>query len=128
MTGASGLTDKELFPRFTDKEYARRYRAIREAMQRENLDAILISGARGLVRSARRSWQKSAVSRCRLIVGMCVSRLLKTTHMLRCAQSPRSNVLGMYASARRFFARLASEIVLSSLPSKFSAYYQRTGQ
>jgi Xaa-Pro aminopeptidase len=47
MTGASGLTDKELFPRFTDEEYARRYRAIREAMQRENLDAILISGARG---------------------------------------------------------------------------------
>jgi Xaa-Pro dipeptidase len=47
MTGAFELTDKELFPRFTDKEYARRYRAIREAMQRENLDAILISGARG---------------------------------------------------------------------------------
>jgi hypothetical protein len=36
------------------------------------------------------------------------SRLLKKTHMLRCAQSPRVNVLPMYASARRFFARLAS--------------------
>ena len=35
--------------------------------------------------------------------------------MLRCAQSPRSNVLAKYASARRFFARLASEIFLSSL-------------
>src|SRR5207245_336172 len=37
-------------------------------------------------------------------------RLLKKTHMLRCAQSPRSNVLLKYASARRFFARLASEV------------------
>jgi NitT/TauT family transport system substrate-binding protein len=39
--------------------------------------------------------------------------------MLRCAQSPRSNVLTKYASARRFFARLASEIFLSSLQAKF---------
>jgi hypothetical protein len=38
-----------------------------------------------------------------------LSRLLKKTHMLRCAQSPRYNVLAKYASARRFFARLASE-------------------
>jgi hypothetical protein len=30
------------------------------------------------------------------------SRLLKKTHMLRCAQSHRVNVLPMYASARRF--------------------------
>ena len=45
------------------------------------------------------------------------SRLLKKTHMLRCAQSPRSNVPAKYASARRFFARLASEIFLSSLQS-----------
>ena len=35
------------------------------------------------------------------------------------AQSPRVNVLPMYASARRFFARLASEIFLSSLQSAF---------
>jgi len=41
--------------------------------------------------------------------------------MLRCAQSPRFNVLGKYASARRFFARLASEIFLSSLQTGFSA-------
>jgi hypothetical protein len=41
--------------------------------------------------------------------------------MLRCAQSPRSNVLVEYASARRFFARLASEIFLSSLQQNFSA-------
>ena len=47
------------------------------------------------------------------------SRLLKKTHMLRCAQSPRSNVLPKYASARRFFARLASEIFLSSLQREF---------
>jgi hypothetical protein len=33
-----------------------------------------------------------------------------------CAQSPRSDVLRMYACARRFFARLASDIFLSSLP------------
>ena len=33
----------------------------------------------------------------------------------RCAKSPCSNVLVKYASARRFFARLASEIFLSSL-------------
>jgi hypothetical protein len=51
--------------------------------------------------------------------GRAISRLLKKTHMLRCAQSPRSNVLDKYASARRFFARLASEIFLSSLQSEF---------
>jgi hypothetical protein len=34
--------------------------------------------------------------------------LPKTIHMLRCAQSSRFNVLAEYASARRFFARLAS--------------------
>jgi len=39
--------------------------------------------------------------------------------MLRCAQSPRSNVLRKYASARRFLARLASEILLSGLQSIF---------
>jgi hypothetical protein len=39
--------------------------------------------------------------------------------MLRCAQSPRSNVRTKYASARLFFTRLASEIFLSSLQSGF---------
>jgi len=43
---------------------------------------------------------------------------MKKTHMLRCAQSPRSNVLAKYASARRFSARLASEIFLSSLQTE----------
>ena len=47
------------------------------------------------------------------------SRLLKKTHMLRCAQSSCSNVLAKYACARRFFARLASEIFLSSLQTEF---------
>lgn len=47
MSPGSELTHNELFPRFSDQEYARRYRAVREAMARENLDAILISGARG---------------------------------------------------------------------------------
>ncbi len=39
--------------------------------------------------------------------------------MLRSAQSPRSNVAPKYASARRFFARLASEIFLTSLQTEF---------
>ncbi len=39
--------------------------------------------------------------------------------MLRCAQSPRSNVPPKYASARRLFARLASEIFLISLQPDF---------
>ena len=38
---------EHLFPRFSDSEYARRYNAIRAAMTKDNLDAILISGARG---------------------------------------------------------------------------------
>jgi Xaa-Pro aminopeptidase len=47
MEAATHSIGKELFPGFSDAEYARRYRAIRDAMQQENLDAILISGARG---------------------------------------------------------------------------------
>jgi Xaa-Pro aminopeptidase len=47
MEAGSRPTEKELFPRFSDAEYGRRYRAIREAMQKENLEAILVSGARG---------------------------------------------------------------------------------
>ena len=38
---------RDLFPRFSNTEYARRYGAIRAAMNKENIDAILISGARG---------------------------------------------------------------------------------
>jgi len=41
------MNDRELFPRFSDAEYARRYSAIRDAMKKDDLDAILISGARG---------------------------------------------------------------------------------
>lgn len=37
----------DAFPRFSNTEYTRRYTAIREAMDKENLDALLISGARG---------------------------------------------------------------------------------
>jgi hypothetical protein len=47
------------------------------------------------------------------------SRLLKKTHILRCARSSRYNVLAKYASARRFFARLGSEIFLISLQPGF---------
>jgi Xaa-Pro dipeptidase len=47
MNAGTELTGNELYPRFTDAEYTRRYQAIREAMERGNLDAILVSGARG---------------------------------------------------------------------------------
>jgi hypothetical protein len=42
MNAGTELTGNELYPRFSDAEYARRYQAIREAMQRDNLDAILV--------------------------------------------------------------------------------------
>jgi Xaa-Pro aminopeptidase len=47
MNPGAGLTGEDLYPRFSDAEYARRYGAIREAMAKDGLDAILISGARG---------------------------------------------------------------------------------
>src|SRR5215510_4456580 len=50
------------------------------------------------------------------------SRLLKKSHMLRCAQSPRPNVPSEYACAHRFIARLASEIFLSSLLGRSDCY------
>lgn len=40
-------SDRDPFPRFSTTEYTRRYTAIREAMDKENLAALLISGARG---------------------------------------------------------------------------------
>jgi Xaa-Pro aminopeptidase len=39
--------NKDLFPRFSDAEYARRCGLIREAMKKDGIDAILIAGARG---------------------------------------------------------------------------------
>jgi len=39
------------------------------------------------------------------------------------SKQSRFNVPRKYASARRFFARLASEIFLSSLPKSFSVTY-----
>ena len=47
MAFETSATNKSLFPCFSAAEYARRYGAIRDAMKKENLDAILISGARG---------------------------------------------------------------------------------
>src|SRR5262245_16593240 len=47
MHPGAGLTGNELYPRFSDGEYDRRYQAVREAMRQDNLDAIIISGARG---------------------------------------------------------------------------------
>lgn len=43
----SAAASQDVFPRFSDSEYARRYGAIREAMRQQNIDAILVSGARG---------------------------------------------------------------------------------
>jgi ABC-type nitrate/sulfonate/bicarbonate transport system substrate-binding protein len=61
---------------------------------------------------------KATASMCPSTAGR-FSSLLKKTNMLRCARSPRSNVPVKYAVARRFFARLASEIFLSSLQFRF---------
>ena len=47
MSAGAGLTGNDLFPRFSDDEYARRFRAVRDAMVKDNLEAILVSGARG---------------------------------------------------------------------------------
>ena len=41
------MISEPLFPHFSNIEYTRRYTAIREAMDKNHLDAILISGARG---------------------------------------------------------------------------------
>ena len=43
VTGA-GLTGRDLFPRFSDAEFNRRHRLVREAMKQEGLEAILILG------------------------------------------------------------------------------------
>jgi hypothetical protein len=48
-----------------------------------------------------------------------VNRPLKKAHLLRCAQSPHSNVLAKYASARRFLARLAPGTFLTGLWTEF---------
>jgi Xaa-Pro aminopeptidase len=45
MPSVSGPSN--LFPRFSEEEYRRRHQTVRAAMQAQDLDAILISGARG---------------------------------------------------------------------------------
>jgi Xaa-Pro aminopeptidase len=47
MNTEISYSERNLFPRFSEAEYKRRYGAIRAAMQKDNIDAILISGARG---------------------------------------------------------------------------------
>jgi Xaa-Pro aminopeptidase len=47
MTFEINPANRALFPRFSETEYARRHRTIREAMKKDNLDAILVAGARG---------------------------------------------------------------------------------
>ena len=46
-THSERSADQDLFPHFSTTEYTRRYTAIREAMDRENVGTLLISGARG---------------------------------------------------------------------------------
>lgn len=47
MAVGSGLTGQDLFPGFSAEEYARRHRAVRAAMVKEGLDAIVVSGGPG---------------------------------------------------------------------------------
>jgi Xaa-Pro aminopeptidase len=47
MNAEQPIADNDLFPHFSDAEYARRYDAVRTAMKQDDLDAILIAGARG---------------------------------------------------------------------------------
>ncbi|HXV49070.1 MAG TPA: aminopeptidase P family N-terminal domain-containing protein, partial [Candidatus Binatia bacterium] len=47
MNPQNSYSERNLFPRFSDAEYERRYGTVRAAMEKDNLDAILISGARG---------------------------------------------------------------------------------
>ncbi len=47
MATGIGLTGQELFPRFSDTEYARRNQSVREAMEKEGLEAIVICGGMG---------------------------------------------------------------------------------
>lgn len=47
MAAGVGLTGQELFPRFSDGEYARRYQSVRESMEKEGLEAIVICGGMG---------------------------------------------------------------------------------
>ncbi len=54
----------------------------------------------------------------------CLKQAFRIVALDRCGNHTRSkwsrsNVPGAYASARQFFARLASEIFLSSLPTEF---------
>jgi phage-related protein len=51
---------------------------------------------------------------------------LKKTQTQRCAQSSRYNVRAVYASARRYIARLASEIFLSGLQNDVDKKSQKT--
>src|SRR3972149_4364796 len=64
----------------------------------------------GRLSHAAAGWRGRAL----LALASCGKRL----NLLRCAESPRSHVLPGYACARLFFARLASEIFLSSLQAE----------
>jgi Xaa-Pro aminopeptidase len=44
MDPGAGLTGRDLFPRFSNAEYQRRHRAVRDGMASEGLDAIVVGG------------------------------------------------------------------------------------
>lgn len=47
MVAGADLTGNDLFPRFSQAEFDRRHRAVRQAMAREDLEAILVYGGPG---------------------------------------------------------------------------------
>ena len=47
MNAGTATDQQRIYPRFSNAEYDRRYHTVREAMRQDNLDAILVSGARG---------------------------------------------------------------------------------
>ena len=49
MATQADAAEKDLFPRFSQAEFERRHNAMREAMDREGLDAMLVYGLPGSV-------------------------------------------------------------------------------
>ena len=47
MVADAGLTDRALYPRFSDAEFARHHRLIEEVMDQGGLDALVVYGGPG---------------------------------------------------------------------------------
>lgn len=48
MNDATSKNGAQLYPRFSDAEYQRRYRAVRERMDQRGLDALIVWGQVGI--------------------------------------------------------------------------------